>query len=196
MRPVGELVALSHATTSHKRFLSVLVRRRFGVSLPMEMDLSLGMRKYSVIFTAERAPHPLFKRDLGRYVLSESVGEAERRGLYGSEGGDKGKKKLVVRDRGVKEKMTVEQCSRSCEVVSCQEGVLKAVEDGHIDCDAEGAKVDSVGHSTKASVLVEPCSRADGVEIGQRLPKSSGRTAGPTVSRRVTDGQCGSRTVA
>lgn len=46
LRPVGELVALSQAALPHKQFLSVLVRRRLGVSLPLEQDFSMGMRHY------------------------------------------------------------------------------------------------------------------------------------------------------
>lgn len=71
VRSVGDLVALSHASTPHKYFISALVHRRVGISLPVELDLSLGMRRYSVLITGERESHPLFRRELGRYVLPE-----------------------------------------------------------------------------------------------------------------------------
>lgn len=66
----GELVAISQPTITHKRFISVLVRRRARVSLPLEIDFSLGMRKYVVLTTGERETLPKFYKDLGRYVLA------------------------------------------------------------------------------------------------------------------------------
>lgn len=53
VKPVGVLVAFSQATTHYKQFLSVLVRRRVGVVLPFELDLSVGMRRYTVLITGE-----------------------------------------------------------------------------------------------------------------------------------------------
>lgn len=67
---VGELVAFSQATVSHKHFISVLVRRRAGVSLPLEIDFSLGMRKYVVLINGERGTLPKFHKGLGKYVLA------------------------------------------------------------------------------------------------------------------------------
>lgn len=98
LRPVGELVAISQATVPHKRFITVLVRRRFDVKLPLELDLSLGMRRYPIIFTGERAAYPSFRRDLGRYVLEEerAGGEepqkSERKGTHEIPLVEKGKK--------------------------------------------------------------------------------------------------------
>lgn len=66
----GELVAFSQATVSHKRFISVLVRHRAGVSLPLEIDFSLGMRKYVVLITFKCGMLPKFHKGLGRYVLT------------------------------------------------------------------------------------------------------------------------------
>lgn len=74
LRPVGELVAMSQAQTPHKEFLSVLVRRREGVALPMEIELSLGMRRYVVLVTGERCVHPVYRRELGHFVLTEKEG--------------------------------------------------------------------------------------------------------------------------
>lgn len=71
VKPVGELVALLQATTPHKLFLSVLVRRRLGVVLPFELDLSMGMRRYSVLITGEKGVVPTFRHELDRYVLPE-----------------------------------------------------------------------------------------------------------------------------
>lgn len=65
LRSVGELVALSQTTLTHKRFLSILVDRRFGVSFLMELDLSLGMQKYLVLFTKGSGVFPKFQPELG-----------------------------------------------------------------------------------------------------------------------------------
>lgn len=35
---VGDLVALSHAELPHKHFISVLVHRKAGISLPLELN--------------------------------------------------------------------------------------------------------------------------------------------------------------
>lgn len=69
--PVGELVVLSQASVPHKRFLSALVHRRVGVTLPLELDLSLGMRKYSVIFTGKCEAFPFFGWNLGQYMIPD-----------------------------------------------------------------------------------------------------------------------------
>lgn len=69
VRPVGELIALSQASSPHKYFISVLVHRRAGVLLPFEVDLCLGMRRYLVLLTGEKEAVPIFWRDLGRYAL-------------------------------------------------------------------------------------------------------------------------------
>lgn len=37
----------------------------------MEIDVSLGMRKYLVLITSDRGLYPIFKWELGRYVLSK-----------------------------------------------------------------------------------------------------------------------------
>lgn len=68
IRPVGELVALSQAKLPHKQFITVLVRRRGGVKLPVEIDFNLGMRRYQVLITGERGDLPVYRRDLGRFV--------------------------------------------------------------------------------------------------------------------------------
>lgn len=58
-------MALSQAVIAHKWFISALVRRRTGVSLPLELEVSLGMRKYIVIITGDRGFFLVFKRELG-----------------------------------------------------------------------------------------------------------------------------------
>lgn len=73
-RPVGELIALSQAKQPHKHFISVLVRQRAGVSLPMEIELSLGMRRYVVLLTGDRSGLLVFRRDFGQFVLTEKDG--------------------------------------------------------------------------------------------------------------------------
>lgn len=69
IRPVGELVAVSQAIHPHKNFVSVLVRRQSVVSLPMELDFSMGMRRYNMIFTDERLSFPVYRKELSRYVI-------------------------------------------------------------------------------------------------------------------------------
>lgn len=44
LKPVGDLVAVSKMSHPNKSFISVLVRRRLEVSLPMEVELSFGIR--------------------------------------------------------------------------------------------------------------------------------------------------------
>lgn len=56
-------------TIPHKRFISSLVRRRHGVSLPLELDLRIGMRKYQILITRDSGDFPQFRCELGRYVL-------------------------------------------------------------------------------------------------------------------------------
>lgn len=41
------------------------------MSLPLEVEVSLEMRKYVVIITGDRGMLPEFKRELGHYALSE-----------------------------------------------------------------------------------------------------------------------------
>lgn len=80
LRPVGELVILSQATVPHKKFITALIRRPRGAMLPMEVDFSLGMRKYQVLITTDKGAFPKFRRDLGRYVLPivDEVAELQR----------------------------------------------------------------------------------------------------------------------
>lgn len=52
----------------HKRFISALVWRRVGVFLPLEVEVSLGIRKYVVIITSDHRIFSVFKQELGRYA--------------------------------------------------------------------------------------------------------------------------------
>lgn len=94
-----------------------MVRRRVGVSLPLELDLSLAMRKYAVIFTGEREAFPLFRRDLGRYVLPDLSVEVAaappltRRSTHEVPPEDKGKKAQADHSAGQADDGTVELCS-------------------------------------------------------------------------------------
>lgn len=62
-------MALSQTSLPHNRFLLVLVCGRAGVSLPLELDLSLGMRKYLILVMGDRGTLPIFRHELGRYSL-------------------------------------------------------------------------------------------------------------------------------
>lgn len=64
-------MALSQATLPHKRFILTLVRHRLGVSLPMELDFSLGMRKCLVLFIEDLGVFSKFWAELGHYALPE-----------------------------------------------------------------------------------------------------------------------------
>lgn len=77
LKPVGDVISFSNASVPHKRFLMVLVRRRFNVSLPVEIDFSFGMRRYKVIVTSERSTFPKFRREMGRYVLPSLMEERD-----------------------------------------------------------------------------------------------------------------------
>lgn len=77
LKPVGDVISFSNASVPYKRFLMVLVRRRFNVSLPVEIDFSFGMRRYKVIVTSERSTFPKFRRELGRYVLPSLMEEGD-----------------------------------------------------------------------------------------------------------------------
>ncbi|KAH7690551.1 Zinc finger CCHC-type protein [Dioscorea alata] len=120
LRPVGELISLSQVSAPHKIFISALVRRRHGVALPLELDLSYGMRRYHIIITSDRCKLPRFRRDLGRYVLAASDDQSDdrppagRRCTHDISGHEKGKAKIRsestvdtggtlgrVRDRGL-----------------------------------------------------------------------------------------------
>lgn len=79
IKPMGEIVALSQASSTHKQFLSVLVHCRAGVSLPFELDLSMGMRRYTLLVTGEKGVIMSFRRDHGRYVLQVSGDGADQR---------------------------------------------------------------------------------------------------------------------
>lgn len=46
-----------------------------GASLLMEVDVSLGMRKYYVLITVDRDLFPIFRREQGWYVFSEEKSE-------------------------------------------------------------------------------------------------------------------------
>lgn len=100
LRPVGELISLSRMSVPHKRFIMALVRRRREVTLPMELDFSFGMRNYQVLFTVERGVFPVFRRELGRYVLPERGGNegsgrsVECRFSHEISNGDKGKQPM------------------------------------------------------------------------------------------------------
>lgn len=102
-------MTLSQATTPHKRFISLLVSRHFGVILPIEMDLSLGMRKYSIIFTSEQGAFSSFRRELGRYdLLEEHAGEVDQYFTLEIPAVEKGKQVLESHAQGSLVKGSVE----------------------------------------------------------------------------------------
>lgn len=76
LKTVGELISLSQEIKTNKCFVSALVRRRKGVVLPVEIDLSLGMHKYMVLLTDDKIGLPIFRPELDRFVLPvEHIGD-------------------------------------------------------------------------------------------------------------------------
>lgn len=77
LKLVEELISLSNATIPHMMFMRALISCRFGISLPVEIDFSFGMRLYKVLITDERGGFPIFMWERGRYMLlvMESDGE-------------------------------------------------------------------------------------------------------------------------
>lgn len=71
LKNVGELVALSQEFKTNKRFVSALVHRRLGTSLPIVLELSLGMRQYQVLLTNDNGKQMTYRADIGRFVLTE-----------------------------------------------------------------------------------------------------------------------------
>lgn len=72
-RPMGELVVLSQEELPHKQFISALVRRRAGVSLSLDLEPSLGMHKYLVLFTRDKGTLSVYCQELGRFALVDKV---------------------------------------------------------------------------------------------------------------------------
>lgn len=207
VKPIGELVALSHATIPHKRFLTVLVRRRAGTSLPFELDLSMGMRRYSVLLTGERELLPIFRRELGRYVLPDprgSIDRQERKATHEIPAKDKGKQHIdagidMVSKRSLSIEL-VEPGSRPVDRAGVVTGdkvidVGKSVAECMVEPSSQDAG-DSV-HQSKKSVkdvgrlkrsVVELCSH-DGSPTGlPRSPAKCVRTDGPSIGHARTDG--------
>lgn len=95
-----------------------MVRRRLGASLPLELNFSLGMRKYLVLLTEDRGVFPTFFRELGHYVVPEEkidvgvVLPAGYRFTYEIPSEKKGKNLLNVPLVGQKASGVVERCSR------------------------------------------------------------------------------------
>lgn len=79
-------MALSQATTTHKSFISVLAQQRTGVTLLLEIEVCLGMRKYIIIITGDHGPCPVFKRELGHFSLP-GTGPAGEDGMSDSRQG-------------------------------------------------------------------------------------------------------------
>lgn len=47
------------------------MHRRPGTALPIELELSLGMRKYAVLLTDDNDKQTEYRPDIGHYVLSD-----------------------------------------------------------------------------------------------------------------------------
>lgn len=78
LKPIGELVVIPQPSKLHKSFLSVLVRCHHRPSLPFEISLCLGMRRFMVLITDNRLSFPKFRLDLEKFCYSSTVLECER----------------------------------------------------------------------------------------------------------------------
>lgn len=69
------------------------------MALPVEVELSLGMRRYLVLITRERGELLIFWRELGRYVMLEPKVDDElrpfRRSTHEVPSREKGKQHLT-----------------------------------------------------------------------------------------------------
>lgn len=69
LKPIGELVSISKSSQVNKRYLGVLLRQRRKASLPHEVELNIGMRRYVVLITGGRDPWLVFRPELQRFVV-------------------------------------------------------------------------------------------------------------------------------
>lgn len=75
LKKVEELVALSLEFKTNKCLVFALVRRRPGTSLPIELELNLGMRKYLVLLTDDKGKQTTYRLISG--VLFSAIGGGE-----------------------------------------------------------------------------------------------------------------------
>lgn len=100
LKTIGEQVSLSQEFKTNKRFISALVHRRVGVSLPVELELSLGIRRYMVILMVDKGPQPVYCVDLNRFILPDVRHDGEfassllRRATHEIAPGEKGKQPI------------------------------------------------------------------------------------------------------
>ncbi|XP_039139731.1 uncharacterized protein LOC120277049 [Dioscorea cayenensis subsp. rotundata] len=77
LKPIGELVTIPQLSKPHKSFLSVFVRCHQRTSLPFEVSLSFGMRRFIVLITDNWLPFPTFRNDLEKFCYSSASLECE-----------------------------------------------------------------------------------------------------------------------
>lgn len=101
LKSVGELVSLSQEFKTNRRFVSALVRQRMGMTLPIELELSLGMRKYMVLLTEDRGNQSKYLPELGRFILPDrsadgDIGLPSRWAIHEINPVEKGKRPAVL----------------------------------------------------------------------------------------------------
>ncbi|XP_039120398.1 uncharacterized protein LOC120256798 [Dioscorea cayenensis subsp. rotundata] len=151
----------------------MLFRRKAGVTLPLELDFSMGMRKYQVFFTDDRGALSVFRCNLGRYMLAakEKVSGAK----MGTEVHLETEASLV---RKMKEKAVVEPCSHTRQ---------RDVHDMLVR-PAAGADSARDSGSTLLPAVVEHCSHG-GAEARIPIAWDAARsTDGPSEVQGRTDG--------
>lgn len=84
-------MALLQAFVPHKRFISALVWRHLKFSLPLEMNFSLGMRKYQVLITRDRRVFSNYHCGLGWYMVLMEGMVVEKRFTHELSSIEKGK---------------------------------------------------------------------------------------------------------
>lgn len=80
LKPVGELVPISKSSQVNKRYLAVLLQQQRKASLPLEVELNIGMQRYVLLITCSKDPWPVFQPKLQSFMVESQhlgIGTAE-----------------------------------------------------------------------------------------------------------------------
>lgn len=178
------------------------------MSLSFELELKMGMRCYFVLLTGERGVLPIFRRELGKYVLPEScekaAGRSELRSTHEISANDKGKQQLgSLNSKEAARSIDNGQVERGSRPGTLAGGAPAAgVKD--IDLSTGKTVVEHNSHDADVPVSGPTLSVLDGVQSEERVVElssnyrpSSGdpctratgiRTDGPNIARVRTKG--------
>lgn len=149
----------------------MLVRRRTSVSLPLEIDFSLGIRKYVILITGECGTLPKFHKELGWYVLAKDGTDPEigafpeRHFTHEIPSTEKRKTQKLASS------VAVELCSRPRDRDVCPE--LRSKGDRPLTIVEANGKCDQL---VPQSMVVEPRSHAGGEEVAPHRQNFGQRT--------------------